>query len=119
MPYIKQKDRELIDEQGDFTGMEGLNSFLDKLDRIRESHTDNYLGFHPGTLNYILTRICDYWVHDGMSSNVNYEKYNAVIGVLECAKQEFYRRQVALYEDEKCRINGDVYPGQDKRDPSA
>jgi len=31
------------------------------------------------------------------------------MGVLECIKQEFYRRAVAPYEDKKKEENGDVY----------
>jgi hypothetical protein len=32
-----------------------------------------------------------------------------MIGVLECAKLELYRRVAAPYEDAKCEDNGDVY----------
>jgi len=31
-----------------------------------------------------------------------------MIGVLECVKQEFYRRKVAPYEDIKIIENGDI-----------
>jgi hypothetical protein len=113
MPYINKKDRELIDEFGDFTGQPGLDAFFNKLDRLRESsaqigNTQTLLAYHPGTLNYIITRLCDYWTKD-IDGESNYERYNAVIGVLECAKQELYRRQIAPYEDKKCEENGDVY----------
>jgi hypothetical protein len=39
----------------------------------------------------------------------NYKHINEIIGVLECAKQEFYRRVAAPYEDTKIQENGDVY----------
>lgn len=39
----------------------------------------------------------------------DYQHYNEVIGVLECAKLEMYRRCVAGYEDMKINVNGDVY----------
>ena len=39
----------------------------------------------------------------------NYADLNAAIGVLECAKMEFYRRVVAPYEDTKIKANGDVF----------
>ena len=39
----------------------------------------------------------------------SYHAYNEIIGVLECVKQEFYRRMVAPYEDKKCEENGDVF----------
>ena len=35
--------------------------------------------------------------------------YDAVIGALECAKLELYRRRVAVYENQKIRENGDVF----------
>lgn len=112
MPYIDKKDRELIDSYSDFTGMSGLDQFINKLDALRDSETQRHMAYHPGTLNYIITRLCDYWCRD-FSGEANYEKYNAVIGVLECAKLELYRRQVAAYEEKKCLLNGDVY--EDKR----
>ena len=113
MPYIKKEDRELIDGSSDFTGMDGLDAFFNKLDRLRESYalignTNTLLAYHPGTLNYIITRLCDYWTKD-VDGKATYERYNAVIGVLECAKQELYRRQVVPYEDQKWQQNGDVY----------
>ena len=38
-----------------------------------------------------------------------YYHYNQLIGVLECAKLELYRRLVTPYEDIKITDNGDVY----------
>ena len=108
MPYINKQDRGLIDHDADFTGMSGLSKFIKKLDKLRDSVSHSHMAYHPGTLNYIITRLCDYWCRD-YSGEANYEKYNAVIGVLECVKQELYRRQIAPYEDEKCEENGDVY----------
>ena len=57
-----------------------------------------------GELNYILTRLVLSWLEDP-----NYKAYNAAIGVLECVKQELYRRSVGPYEDTKKEENGDVY----------
>jgi hypothetical protein len=108
MPYIKKEDRELIDGASDFTMRTGLDAFFYKLDVLRESKTQSQMAYHPGTLNYIITRLCDYWTKD-VDGKATYERYNAVIGVLECAKQELYRRQVVPYEDQKCEENGDVY----------
>jgi len=60
----------------------------------------------PGELNYKLTQIIlDYMDHKPKS----YTLYNEVMGVLECCKQEFYRRPVADYENKKLDLNGDVY----------
>jgi len=59
-----------------------------------------------GELNYCITRLAvDYL--DG--HDMNYYTINEIIGVLECAKQEFYRRMAAPYEDVKIAENGDVY----------
>ena len=42
-----------------------------------------------------------------------YASINDVMGALEGAKLEFYRRVVAPYEDLKIIMNGDVYEGSD------
>ena len=81
-PYIKEKYRKEID-----------------LGRIPDS---------PGELNYLITTtILDYLGGEG--AVVIYSDFNEVMGVLECVKQELYRRMIAKYEDEKCELNGDVY----------
>jgi hypothetical protein len=59
-----------------------------------------------GELNYVITKVCDEFL---IRKGRRYNHVNTVIGVLECAKQEFYRRIVAPYENEKIAINGDVY----------
>ncbi len=76
MPYIDQKRRETLEAR---------------------SH-----GFSPpktpGELNYMVTQLAiDYIEQRGK----RYATLNEVIGVLECAKLEFYRRAVAAYEDQK------------------
>ncbi len=72
--------------------------------------TRNYIdaGGSPhtvGELNYLLTSM----VLDFLGDDPNYEKFNSVIGALECCKLEMYRRAVAPYEDVKIKENGDVY----------
>ena len=80
MPYIKQSDR--ID-----------------LEEGRRPQT-------AGELNYIITNLLiDYTYEKGL----NYETINSIIGVLECAKLEYYRRLASSYEDTKIQQNGDVY----------
>ena len=71
----------------------------DQLDRLA------YDPYRPGDLNYAITRL----VVRYLGGSYSYEKYNDVIGVLECAKLELYRRMVAPYEDRKMKENGDVY----------
>ena len=79
MPYVSNPMRKLLD-----TGSAPIN---------------------PGELNYLITKL----ILKYLGSNPGYTEINEVIGVLECAKLELYRRIAAPYEDEKCRVNGDVY----------
>lgn len=59
-----------------------------------------------GELNYLITRL----VIDFLDrTSYSYGRINEVIGVLECAKLEFYRRIAAPYEQTKKEANGDVY----------
>lgn len=60
----------------------------------------------PGELNYAITTLLrNYW-NDHQES---YDIINDIIGALEGAKLEFYRRVAAPYEDKKITQNGDVY----------
>jgi hypothetical protein len=71
---------------------------------------DNLLAFRPvtpGELNYAITKLVNEYV---TAHGKNYATLNAVVGALECAKQEFYRRVVAPYETQKALENSDVYP---------
>lgn len=59
-----------------------------------------------GELNFAITALVwDYHVVNGG----RYQHINDVLGALEGAKLEFYRRVAAPYEDKKCEENGDVY----------
>lgn len=60
----------------------------------------------PGELNYAITVLLDeYMQHQGL----RYQTINDIVGALEGAKLEFYRRIAAPYEDAKIVANGDVY----------
>jgi hypothetical protein len=59
----------------------------------------------PGQLNYVITRI----LVKQLVPESGYTKFNELLGVMEAAKQEFYRRVVVPYEDKKLEKNGDVY----------
>ena len=88
MPYIERADRGEIDPI--------LEKLLDSIDST-----------NPGELNYVITRIITNRLYfDGPA----YHIINELIGVLECAKLELYRRLAAPYEDKKIEQNGDVYP---------
>lgn len=85
MPYIKQTVRDTL--------------FNDRIGNM-------FVPADPGELNYTLTMIAlTYFKEHGQ----RYQQINDVLGALEGAKLEFYRRVVAPYEDEKIVENGDVY----------
>lgn len=46
-----------------------------------------------------------YWIN----SNRRYQDINDIMGAIEGAKLEFYRRIAAPYENEKITENGDVW----------
>ncbi len=60
----------------------------------------------PGEMNYMITMIIINYLFD---KGPTYTTYNMIMGVLESVKQEFYRRVVVPYEDQKIKENGDVY----------
>lgn len=65
-----------------------------------------------GELNFAFTQlIIEYLELKGL----NYQNINDVMGALEGAKLEMYRRVAAPYEDKKIDLNGDVY--EKKEDP--
>ena len=58
----------------------------------------------PGDLNYVITAL----VKSYLGPTPGYTRYNAAIGVLECAKLEVYRKWLAPYEDVKATENGEI-----------
>jgi hypothetical protein len=58
-----------------------------------------------GELNYVITETL--W--EFYKKTPCYQQVNNIVGALECAKLEFYRRVAAPYEDEAIVRNGDVY----------
>jgi len=60
-----------------------------------------------GELNYVITRLCHSFLE---YHGIRYDTLNTIIGVLECAKLEAYRRIASGYEDGKALSNGDVLP---------
>ena len=61
----------------------------------------------PGELNFALTIIVDKYLQN--RGGLRYAHINEVVGALECAKLELYRRVAAPYEDQKMKESGDVY----------
>lgn len=85
MPYITEDRREMLD---------------------RSLMTPN----SAGELNYTLTSLLTSYLKK--AEDLGYSRYtciNEIVGVLECAKLELYRRVAAPYENQKCEENGDVY----------
>lgn len=75
--------------------------------RKSRSDVQNFGPCNAGELNYLITQICLKYINGG--EQLHYQDLNDVIGALEGAKLEFYRRLVAPYEDTKIKENGDVY----------
>lgn len=75
--------------------------------RRREDFDDNPREpiEEAGELNYLVTELIKRYLGD----RPNYQRYNDVLGALEGAKLELYRRRIARYEDAKIIENGDVY----------
>jgi len=86
MPYIDNDKRELIDP------------VVEQLEEILEN---------MGDLNYTITRLCDAYL--STEEGIRYSRLNDLVGALECAKLELYRRVAAPYEDLKAQENGDAY----------
>ena len=100
MPYIKQEYRDLLDDK------------IDELKYIIASEFNN--RDYAGILNYCITRLINEVIVENLDSPLfilqwNYNKINCAVGILECAKQELYRRIAGPYEDKKIEENGDVY----------
>lgn len=62
---------------------------------------------NPGELNYLFSMIIDDYLD--FKAPLSYQIINDVLGALEGAKLEFYRRIAVPYEQMKKAQNGDVY----------
>ena len=74
--------------------------YINERDRSKSGLT------HEGDLNFRIHELIEIYLNG--QEKLGYAQYNTVIGVLECAKQEFYRRAVSPYEDAKLVENGDI-----------
>jgi hypothetical protein len=79
MPYINENDRYIID-----TGSKPKNA---------------------GEFNYNIHVLMEKYLS---YKGENYQTYNDIIGALECAKLELYRRRISKYEAVKAEENGDI-----------
>ena len=80
MPYIKSEARIRIEDGG--------------------------LPSTPGEVNFLVTALLDECIKVW---GLSYGTVNSLVGALECAKLELYRRVAAPYEDVKIKENGDVF----------
>jgi len=90
MPYLTDDARAKIDDH--------INDIIDVL-----INTDVSV---PGGLNYAICRVADGVI---AAKGESYSQYNTLLGSLEAAKLEIYRRMVAPYEDAKSYQNGEVF----------
>ena len=60
-----------------------------------------------GELNFAITTLVDKFLQN--KGGLRYAHINEVVGALECAKLELYRRIAVPYEDQKIQESGDVY----------
>lgn len=103
MPYIKKEDRAIYEED--------INQLVYRLAATFSNEPTRITHERAGHLNYIFTvTLLRFYklLSKRLGIKVRYSDYNEIIGVLECIKQEFYRRQVSEYEDQKIVSEGDV-----------
>ena len=84
MPYIKQEDRKRIEPQ--------VNLLSTNL-------------YTKGHMNYAITKLLHNYIE---KMGLRYDTLNDAIGIIECVKQELYRRVIADYENLKIKENGDI-----------
>jgi hypothetical protein len=83
--------------------------YIPKEDRVKIDAALSLVGiYNPGDLNYAITRLVHNYIDSFVRKGGGYSMLNEIVGVLECAKQEFYRTVVAPYEEKKRLENGDI-----------
>jgi ribosomal protein S3AE len=87
LPYIKTRNRAKYSTV--------LRELIKMLKAVPPEEVD-------GELNYVVTKLLK------EIYPLRYFHINKAVGVLECAKLEYYRRVAAPYEDKKIQESGDV-----------
>lgn len=93
MPYISKTNRKEYDSE--------IVSLAEKVSLFAE----NTASSPAGQLNYIITKLILEVYGQYLP---NYSDFNEIVGILECAKLEMYRKHTGPYEDEKIKENGKV-----------
>jgi hypothetical protein len=88
MPYITKELRTAVDKK-----------VKDLASAVKECGKENRAGVLNYSISSLLKELYD----------LRYTEVNEAVGMLECTKQEYYRRVAAPYEDKKIKENGDVY----------
>ena len=100
MPYVKETLRVILDPK-----IKDLITVLKAIDK--DSNGQDTAGVTNYTITQLLIGLYSY---NNQTNKRSYNIFNSAMGVLGCVAQEFYRRMVVPYEDEKIKENGDVYP---------
>lgn len=92
MPYVDQESRNHLNAE-----------IIELADKINICH--NGISHREGRMNYTISKL----INEVYGPDWCYSKINEIIGILECVKQEYYRKVAAAYEDTKEVQNGPVY----------
>jgi len=95
MPYIKNRERDYLEPH---------------IEKLVNSIVIDELQSAPGiegTLNFAITSIL-LRTYQKLHGDPRYKHINGIVGILECAKQEMYRRVAGPYEDVASIKNGDL-----------
>lgn len=89
MPYISREKRAVLNP-----AVQGLADAFKALD-----DDANFAG----NLNFALSKLFLL-----LYPQANYQRFNDIVGALECCKLELYRKRIAPYEEIKEKENGPV-----------
>ncbi len=87
MPYILKEKRTTLDP--------AIRQLADAFIKLADD------GNFAGNLNYTITKLLF-----TLYPEPNYQRFNDMVGALECCKLELYRKKVSPYEDLKEQENG-------------
>lgn len=94
-PYIAQETREALGDS--------LDALIVELRPLVRTVNDD------GILNYVITTLLAKVLSLYRGKKIRYAQIERAIGLLECIKQELYRRIAAPHEDKKRDEHGDVF----------